>query len=292
MDKNALFSKLLDSSYTPRRIFIDGHQISYVVKGAGDPLLLIHGINIGLGQWYKNIGELAKKFTVYAIDLPGSGDSSKVDFSKIDLEKDFVAVVANFIRQLGLKDLIIVGHSFGGWIALKLALLGTVGIKKIILVSSMGLTSYLPPRYFLVVSGFFTKLMVATVMRPTRENMKDFLLSVVHGSKVIDEDFVDYFYSTVNKDSITHPFSLIHQFVKPFRIQDRFVFFEEISSITTPILGIAGSRDPLIPFNKVKQRYTMFPNADLRIIDDTGHTPFLEQPKIFNNLVINFCLST
>jgi len=59
-----------------KQIPIGAHKINYLVAGKGEPLLLIHGANFGWGVWYPNIPELAKHFTVYAIDLPGAGHSS------------------------------------------------------------------------------------------------------------------------------------------------------------------------------------------------------------------------
>src|SRR3989338_8088252 len=96
------------------RVSVLGHEINYAVCGSGKPLLLIHGANIGWGEWYANIAELVKHYRVFALDLPGSGNSSKIDFLSFDAEKDFVEVVERFMIDLNLTGAALVGHSVGG----------------------------------------------------------------------------------------------------------------------------------------------------------------------------------
>src|SRR6185369_16047702 len=133
--------KIIKSIPTPivlQNTKIDNYILHYVVAGSGRPLLLIHGLNIGWGEWYPNIAELAKHFTVYAIDLPGSGNSTKIDYEKVNVERDFVKVVEKYILNKKLKKINIVGHSSGGLVALALAQRKKVEVNKVIAVSPMG----------------------------------------------------------------------------------------------------------------------------------------------------------
>ena len=102
---------------------LGAYDIQYAVAGTGPPMVLIHGANIGWAAWYKNIDSLSKNYTLYMIDLPGCGESTRLDFLKADLQKDFVDVVSGFIEHLNLSTPpIVAGHSFAGWIVLKMAL--------------------------------------------------------------------------------------------------------------------------------------------------------------------------
>ena len=56
-----------------KRIQVGRFHINYLTAGTGPPVMLIHGGNIGWGQWYPNIKTLAEHFSLYGIDLPGSG---------------------------------------------------------------------------------------------------------------------------------------------------------------------------------------------------------------------------
>jgi len=98
---------------------INGHTIHYIKAGSGTPVVLVHGVNIGWGQWYKNIKALSKAFTVYAIDLPGSGKSSSIDFLHADLYRDFIDVLGKFVTIIVKKEPHIIAHSIGAWVVLK-----------------------------------------------------------------------------------------------------------------------------------------------------------------------------
>ena len=108
-------------------------KIHYITAGSGPPVLLLHGATIGWGLWYANIRYLAKHFTVYAVDLPGSGRSSAVDFRSANLNQLFIKPLTAFINNEIEKPVSIIGHSIGGWIAMKMAINNPSVISKLIL---------------------------------------------------------------------------------------------------------------------------------------------------------------
>src|SRR5512143_291571 len=61
----------------PQTVRINGYSIFYVVKGAGPPLVLIHGYGAGIWVWEKQIDVLSQGFRVYALDLIGHGFSDR-----------------------------------------------------------------------------------------------------------------------------------------------------------------------------------------------------------------------
>ena len=99
MEKSAeqKLQNLIPTKSQIKKVSIDSYNINYLEAGAGQPIILIHGLNIGWGEWHQNIAELAKYFKIYALDLPGSGNSTKIDFHNADLEKKFVKIVDKFI---------------------------------------------------------------------------------------------------------------------------------------------------------------------------------------------------
>lgn len=269
-------------------IEIDGNSIHYEKIGSGEPLLLIHGLNIGSGQWYNNMDAFAKHFTVYAPDLPGAGKSSKIDFVKSDIGTIFLNAVKKFIQRLEIGKVNILGHSLGGWLAMRLALSGEQ-VKKMVLVNSMGFTDFVPWRYKLLSLEKAAKFLARTAMRPTRRNMSDFLKSVMH-KKHANEEFVEDFYKNVANDRRAHPFFLIHRLLKNFKVRPQFYIENELAEIKTPILIAAGKYDPLIPFDEVKGKFGLIPGSRVRIFDKSGHVPFIEEPDEFNGAVIDFLL--
>ncbi|MCA0926787.1 alpha/beta fold hydrolase [Ruegeria profundi] len=103
------------------RIEIDGTKLHYQQIGSGTNLLLVHGLFSSIGFWWGPLAfTLAKNHRVTALDLRGHGLSGMTQrgYSANDLAKDILALA----DHLGLRDIHIVGHSYGGAIALAAAL--------------------------------------------------------------------------------------------------------------------------------------------------------------------------
>ena len=105
-------------------------------SGSGQTLLLLHGAGVSA-----NLRELAAKlgedFDVLLPDHPGFGlsDQSK----RLSSVSDLAFYYLDFIQELGLKDIHLVGFSLGGWIAAEIAIRSTTNVKSIALVSSAGI---------------------------------------------------------------------------------------------------------------------------------------------------------
>lgn len=99
---------------------IDGVRMHYVTGGSGTPLVLIHGWPQTWFGWWPIMPDLAEKHTVYAIDLPGLGDStgSPSGYDKATLARYVHTLIAD---RLGVRDARIVGHDFGAAVAFQYA---------------------------------------------------------------------------------------------------------------------------------------------------------------------------
>lgn len=116
---------------------VAGIKTHYLAVGAGPPLILIHGLGASVVTWRGNLGPLSKAFRVYALDLPGHGDSEKPD---IDYAADrMVRFMVSFMEELGLERPAIIGSSVGGALGLMMALDHPELVSKLVLVDSAGL---------------------------------------------------------------------------------------------------------------------------------------------------------
>ncbi len=93
-------------------------------KGAGEPVVLIHGIGSELGVWEPVMEGLTGRFEVIALDLPGFGDSEALPPDMTPTPPILADSVAALLDELGLGAAHLVGNSLGGWIALELAIRG------------------------------------------------------------------------------------------------------------------------------------------------------------------------
>lgn len=280
--------KLIDGKIKHGYLSINKFNIHYITCGQGKPLLLIHGANIGWIQWYKNIASFSKIYKVYAIDLPGSGKSTKINYGKYCFDDVFVKTVLDFINYKKLGTLNIVGHSIGGLIALKLALNMRKQINKIILVNPVGLLNYVPFNQLPLASPFIAKLLTMTVLRPNKTNMGKFLESVLKNKSAVTQDFIDIYYANITRDILTHPIMLMHSFLDGIKMKKSLVLTRNLFKIKNPVLIINGDSDPMIPISKLARVFSFLPNSKLVIYKNTGHVPPLERSTEFNKDTLKF----
>ncbi|WP_460889752.1 alpha/beta fold hydrolase [Promicromonospora xylanilytica] len=99
---------------------VDGVRMHYVTGGSGSPVVLLHGWPQTWFGWWSIMPELAERHTVYAVDLPGLGDSTgtPTGYDKATLARYVHTLVAD---QLGLRDAHVVGHDLGAAVAYQYA---------------------------------------------------------------------------------------------------------------------------------------------------------------------------
>jgi pimeloyl-ACP methyl ester carboxylesterase len=115
---------------------VNGRRMHYLKAGSGPPVVLLHGGASDSRDWFQTMAALARRFTLYAPDLPGFGRNERNEAGYyLD---DFIASVEEFIIALGLVNPDIAGHSFGGRIGVGVALNERVKIRKLVLIDSAG----------------------------------------------------------------------------------------------------------------------------------------------------------
>ena len=120
-----------------QHVTIHGHRRAYVKAGKGPTLLLLHGLGCTHRTWLPVLDSLARRYTVIAPDLLGHGESDKprADYS--------IGAFANGMRDLltvlGIDKVTVVGHSFGGGVAMQFAYQFPERTERLVLVGSGGL---------------------------------------------------------------------------------------------------------------------------------------------------------
>jgi pimeloyl-ACP methyl ester carboxylesterase len=123
-------------------------QLRFSRRGAGPPLVLIHGLGSSRAAWDPVVPQLAERFDVLTPDLPGFGESAPVPAGDEPHPARLAAAVADLLDDLHLDRPHLVGNSVGGWVALELARLRPA--SSVTLVSPAGLWRRDVPLYCLV----------------------------------------------------------------------------------------------------------------------------------------------
>jgi pimeloyl-ACP methyl ester carboxylesterase len=115
---------------------VGGVRIRYVAVGQGKPLLLLHGWGTSLGTFGAMIEDLKRQFRITAFDFPGHGGS---DMPPATWTVDaFVGLTLSVMAELGIERASVLGHSFGGRVAIKLAAAHPEMVDRLVLVDSAG----------------------------------------------------------------------------------------------------------------------------------------------------------
>lgn len=117
-----------------RRLLVDGTPIRYVQGGSGPDILLVHGSPGSVEDWEPVFEPLSRRFRVTAFDRPGHGYSGGAE--RPHTPGDNADVARGLIHVLGLKDVVFVGHSFGGAIALDLAIRNPEEVRTFVVVGT------------------------------------------------------------------------------------------------------------------------------------------------------------
>ena len=231
---------------------IKGLKINYKTLGEGKPLLILHGWGSSSEKWQK-IGELLvqKGMRVIIPDLPGFGKSEEPQKAwNLD---DYCDFVEEFIKILNLDKFYLLGHSFGGSLAVKFSLQHPEKVAKLFLVSAACVRKKsLKNKLFKFISRFFK--IKPLFLRKFFYRKSDYLS--VRGVmketylKVIEEDLSDV-----------------------------------LEKVKIPTMIIWGAKDKITPIKQAKLIKIKIRNSELKIIPNIGHSSHLEAPEKLGDLV-------
>lgn len=261
-------------------------KLFFAEKGEGSPLLLIHGFGASTYTWRKIAPPLANTHRVIAVDLKGFGQSDK----PLD-ERYSVFDQAELLKQLildqDLRDLTLVGHSFGGGVALVLALDEDPRLKgrisKLVLLDTIAYAQDIPVFFKMLYMPFVSHLGVRMVP-PIVQTRIALRIAYLDNSK-IDEEEVETYAAPLRTAAGKHAIIYSARQIVP---DDLAEISERYRSITMPTLIAWCDHDRVVPLEVgLKLRRTL-PDSTLKIIEGCGHMPQEEQPEATLSLIEDF----
>lgn len=249
------------------KTIIEGLKVHYEVKGEGENLLILHGWGAGLESFRPVIDDLSQNFKVWALDFPGCGQTPEPQ--AVWSVEDYGDFVLRFIRDRGIKDPIVFGHSHGGRVAIQLASRMGCDFKKLVLIDSAGIVPERKNKYYYKVYGFKA---IKTLAKLPVFNwlLKDFLeeYRLKYGS-------ADYKAATPKMRAILS--KVVNEDLRNL-----------LPEIAMPTLLVWGGRDTATPVSDAKVMESLIPEVGLVVFENAGHYAYLDNLPGFLAVVKNF----
>lgn len=252
-----------------------GRRLRYTRQGeSGQTVLLIHGFGGDLDNWLFNIQALAEKHTVYALDLPGHGQSDKTldDPSLAGL----AAGVLAFMDTVGIERAHLVGHSLGGAIALQLARDMPERVQSLALIGSAGLGAERSAAR--INRGYIDGFVAAN----SRRELKPHAQQLFADPKLVTRQLLEDLLKFKRLDGVDQALrSLADGLFDGDR--QRSLPGEGFDPAGKPLLVIWGKEDKIIPASHAEQAPA---GATVEIIDGAGHMVQMEAANRVNALLL------
>ncbi len=272
-------------SLSPRTIQIKGNAIFYVVKGEGEPLLLIHGYGAGFWVWEKQIEILSRSYKVYALDLLGHGYS---DRPRIEYRSEtYINFLEDFMDGVGVQRATLIGNSMGGGIAWAAAALFPERVKKLILIDCV------PPDVLnqvrnesfraLAVIRNIPLLPYLVISSRNKRSIRRILEECISDVARITPEVVNRQYGL---SRIKGTSWVLTSTLKNARDTSRLEAY--LSRINHPTLLIWGEKDLIFPPAVGKILHRAIKASKLIVVEKSGHIPMWETPEEVNQAILDF----
>ena len=268
--------------------FDDNVKIYYEIYGKGETVLLcIHGYGSSHESWYDILPFLADYFILILIDLKGFGLSSKPDDNKYGVENHAEIILA-FIEEMKLRNIIIMGQSYGAALALAVYLKAAkinkaAYFKKLILIDATLFIDDLPILKIRLKEPLLKRILLKTVPAKiiAKVSLRRMFFEKSKVTKGRIERYAKYIKRRGTNISFIKTALLMHPDVEDFIVP-------HLDKVNLPVLIIWGENDPLTPVAHAYKLNRMISNSVLSIIPQCGHVPQEERPEGTADIITNF----
>ncbi len=254
------------------------------IQGDGQPVVLLHGFGTSHLSFKKIIPSLSKHFKTYAFDLKGFGKSDKPLDGRYSVYDQAVAV-EEYLLKHHLNKIVLIGHSYGGGVALVLALMHPELIDKLVLIDSASYDQQLPKLLnFLQIPvigkiGFF--------MIPSSIEVKESYKYAFYDNSKIPKDIITEYTKNMYLPNAKSAYYQASEVLIPKDIDK---ISKEYKKIKIPTLIIWGENDIVIRKDKAYRLHEDIKNSKLYIIPHCGHIPQEEKWVKTLEILENFML--
>jgi len=257
----------------PRATVEESVELYYELHGQGNPVIFINGLTSSLESWSYQIAAFRKRYRILAYDCRGQGRSDKpaAGYTGQHLTSDLLALTSHL--NLGRSH--IIGHSFGGYIALNYAIDYPENVRSVVISDT---TSEAHP--------LIEKILRSWVDAQEYGGLDlrfDISLPWLYAESFIDGNprKIKLFKEAFRKNDLNALKGLTLESLENDATP-------RLSKIKAPVLLVLGDEDILTPYRYTRKLLDQIPHASFSMIKGCGHVPPIEKHREFNRLVFDF----
>ena len=260
-------------------IVANGIRTNYHDVGSGHPALLIHGSGPGVSgwaNWRMTIPVLSQVSRVIVPDMVGFGFTDRPTGVQYNLDK-WVAQVIGLMDALKIEQTDLVGNSFGGALALALAIRHPQRVRRLVLMGSAGV-------HFELTDG----LDLAWGYTPSIANMRKLLDVFAYDRNLVTDELAELRYKASIQPGFQEAFSSMFPAPRQNGVKALMSKEEDIRALPHDTIVIHGREDQIIPLANSVTLANWIPRSQLHVFGRCGHWTQIEHAARFNKLVSNF----
>jgi pimeloyl-ACP methyl ester carboxylesterase len=273
-------------------ITVHGHVRAYRMSGAGPALLLIHGLGCDSSTWLPVMRRLARRYTVIAPDLLGHGASDKprADYTL----GEYANAMRDLLTLLGVDRATVVGHSFGGGVAMQFAYQFPERTERLLMIAPGGLGPEVTPLLRMLTLPFADTAMRAATLPPLRPVVRGSLnaLSRTGLPHTRDLDEVANVYSLMCDAGGREAVRRVAASVIDWRGQIVRMTDRAYLTALLPVCVVWGSEDDVVPVRQLSVVEEHAPGAQVHVFEACGHFPHRDRPDRFVRTLNRFVDTT
>ena len=275
-----------------RHAVVNGHRRAFLKVGRGPVLLLLHGIGCDHRTWDPVVEQLAREHTVIVPDLLGHGmsDKPRADYSL----GGYANGMRDLLAVLGIRHVTVVGHSFGGGVAMQFSYQFPDMCDRVVLVSTGGLGREVAPALRAVTLPGFHQLMGVWTLPGIRHLNVGVLRTLGRTGLPRTRDLAEV---ARVLESFTDPRARAatrHVVRGVIDLRGQVVTMGDRAYLAAgmPICVVWGAEDHVIPVSHALRARTLAPWARLEVLPESGHFPHKDHPQRFARIVEEFVATT
>ncbi len=249
--------------------------------GDAVPLVLLHGLLVTHHAFRRIIDVLAQHRRVIALDLPGCGESDRPAPDRAD---DYAlpwiaARVHEALGAIGVPQVDLLAHSFGGAVAIELAASVPLQVRRMVLVDAVTFAMELPLEGRMALLPRLGPLLFRQLYR--RSELRRYLGRVFSTPELVDERAVDVYWDRLGRDGGREAaYAMLVQMTRLDALGAR------MAAVEAPTRVVWGDRDNILPVAVGERLVQQLPQAELRVIEGCGHAVAEERPDALVPLVL------